>query len=348
MQRNDIRKSMRRFAQQVILIAIGIVLLINASNLLMTWISTDLLHISNAYINSEVQFLGTLLIALIIFIILFAVSYNRRKKSLIILTEGIEKVAKGDFSTRIPVSKRDGMNQVYQDFNSMIEELEQVQVLRKDFINSFSHEFKTPIASINGFSSLMLEKELPREEQKMYLKIIEEESERLSTMTKNTILLTKLSSSELISRKEYYDLGEQLRQCSILLSKEWISKGLEFGGEFPEIRFYGNKELMQHLWINLINNAIKYTPSGGEINVTLSGQGKMVKVQVEDTGTGMDEETVKHIFDAYFQGDAAHANPGLGLGLSIAHEIVRVNDGRIEVASTPGEGTTFTVYLPNP
>lgn len=347
MRKSEITRAMRKFAMKIVIIGISMVLLLNASYMLMTWISTDILHISNAYISSEVQFLGTLLIALIVFLILFTAVYRKRKRELILLTENIEKVAKGDFSTRIPYSKWDSMAHVYRDFNQMIAELEDVQVLRTDFINSFSHEFKTPIASINGFSSLMLEKELPREEQLSYLKIIEEESERLSKMTSNTILLTKLSSREIVSKTEFYDLGEQLRQCSILLSQQWMKKNQVFSGEFPEVKYHGNREMLQHLWINLISNAIKYTPAGGEISVELSRVDDMIVVKVADTGMGMDEQTVRHIYDAYFQGDVAHANPGLGLGLSIARQIVSLSEGRIEVESQPGEGSTFTVFLPD-
>lgn len=347
MAKSDIKKSMQKFAGRVVAVGIGMVLVINASYMLMTWISTDVLHISNAYINSEVQFLGTLLIALIILLILFSVIYRKRKRELILLTEGIGKVAKGDFSTRISYNKRDSMAHVYQDFNRMIAELESVQVLRSDFINSFSHEFKTPIASINGFSSLMLQKELSREEQVTYLKIIVEESERLSKMTSNTILLTKLSDREVVSKVETYDIGEQLRQCSILLSHQWMEKELVFNGEFPEVQYTGKRELLQHLWINLLSNAIKYTPRGGEISVDLTQKGDQIIARVADTGVGMDEKTVNHIYDAYFQGDVAHANPGLGLGLSIVKQIVNLCGGRIEVKSKLGEGSTFTVYLPN-
>lgn len=346
MQKSDIKAMMRRFAIRVVVISVSAVLLINASYMLMTWLSNDVLQISNAYLSSEVQFLGTLLIAACFLLAVFAVTYRKRKRELINLTESIEKVAKGDFSTRIAYNKRDSMSHVYRDLNRMIAELESVQVLRTDFINSFSHEFKTPIASINGFSALMREKELPREEQLTYLKIIEEESERLSKMTSNTILLTKLSSGAIASKVETYDLGEQLRQCSILLSQQWMGKEQTFNGEFPEIQYTGKREMLQHLWINLISNAIKYTPVGGEIDVELLKQGENIIVRVSDTGVGMDEATVKHIYDAYFQGDAAHKNPGLGLGLSIAKQIVNQCDGKIEVISKPGEGSTFTVTLP--
>lgn len=145
------------------------------------------------------------------------------------------------------------MTPIYED----CAELDSIQILRNDFINSYSHEFKTPIASINRFASLLLEKDISTSEQRQYLEIIVEESARLS----------KLFSQQIVTDTERYDLSEQIRQCSIILSKEWLDKKIEFSGEFQSVMYIGNRELMQHLWLNILGNAVKYTPTGGEISV---------------------------------------------------------------------------------
>lgn len=346
MARNDIVRSMRKYILQLVILVTSLVLIINALYMFMTWLITEIGTINDVYLRAEFQFLGTLVIVLFLLIVIFAIMYRRRKRELTTLSESIKKVANGDFTARIAYNEHDSMAHVYRDFNKMSTELESVQFLRKDFINSYSHEFKTPIASINGFASLMLEKELPREDQRTYLQIIQEESERLSNLTSNTILMSKLSSQKIISSKERYDLGEQLRQCAIILSQEWLKKQQTFSGEFPDIEYVGNRELMKHLWINLINNAIKYTPSGGEISVMLSLQDKYITVTVADTGRGMDEETLSHLFDPYYQGDRSHSGQGLGLGLSIAKKIVTLSGGEIQVRSKVDEGSEFTVTLP--
>ena len=346
MARNDIVRSMRKYIIQLVILVTSLVIIINALYMFMTWLITEIGAIDDVYLRAEFQFLSTLVVVLFLLTVIFAIMYRRRKRELTTLTESIKKVANGDFTARIAYDERDSMAHVYRDFNKMSTELESVQFLRKDFINSYSHEFKTPIASINGFASLMLEKELSQEDQRTYLQIIQEESERLSNLTSNTILMSKLSSQKIVSSKERYDLGEQLRQCAIILSREWLKKQQTFSGEFPNIEYVGNRELMKHLWINLMNNAIKYTPSGGEISVTLSYQDKYITVTVADTGRGMDEDTLSHLFDPYYQGDRSHSGQGLGLGLSIAKKIVTLSGGSIQVKSRVDEGSEFTVTLP--
>ncbi|MDO5538451.1 MAG: HAMP domain-containing sensor histidine kinase [Eubacteriales bacterium] len=348
MAKNDVVPSMRKYIIQLVILVTALAIVINALYMSMTWLATEIAKINDVYLRAEFQFLGTLVIVLLILIIIFAVIYRRRKRELTTLSESIRKVANGDFSAKITYNKSDSMAHVYRDFNKMSAELESVQVLRKDFINNYSHEFKTPIASINGFASLLLDKELPEEDQRTYLKIIQEESERLSNLTSNTILLSKLSSQKIVSDTECYDLGEQLRQCAIILSHEWLKKQQTFSGEFPHIDYVGNRELMKHLWINLISNAVKYTPPGGEISVRLSRQDSQIVVTVTDTGKGMDKKTLSHLFDPYYQGDRSHSNQGLGLGLSIAKQIIELCSGSIHVKSAVDEGSEFIVYLPSP
>ena len=324
----------------------AIIITANASFIFMTWFVTDVIHVTDTYAAAGYEALGTLVIFTAVLVPLNTVMYRRRLKEITTLSDAIRKVAGGDYIARIDCTKGGQMTPIYEDFNKMCAELASVQILRNDFINSYSHEFKTPIASINGFASLVLEKKLPEAEQRKYLEIIVEESARLSKLASNTILLSRLSSQQIVTDTERYDLSEQLRQCVIILSKSWLDKKIEFNGEFPTAMFIGNKELMQHLWLNILGNAVKYTPTGGDITAEVIPQNDSITVQITDTGEGMSQETLEHLFDPYYQGDASHSKQGLGLGLSIAKRIVELCKGSITAQSELGTGSRFTVVLP--
>lgn len=261
------------------------------------------------------------------------------------LVKGIEKVARGDFSVQLDSKKAGPLSDVFVNFNKMVTELQSVQTLRNDFINSFSHEFKTPITSINGFAALLLEENISEEDRRQYLQIIADESERLATLSNNSLLLSKLESQQLID-KQPYPLDEQIKRCAILLSNEWSKKRIEVTAELEQILYSGNYDLMQHVWINLLTNAIKFTPEHGEIALLLKKESGSIKFTISDTGKGMSEEETARIFVKYYQGDSSHATKGLGLGLSITRRIIDLCGGTIKVSSRIDEGSTFDIYLP--
>ena len=331
---------------QVFMPSVIIIVAALVSFFIMTWLVADVFGVEHTYAAAGYEILGTLIILIIIASPMIAALYRIRAKEVKTLSKAIKSVASGDYATRISTKKRKHITPIYASFNKMCAELESVQMLRNDFINSYSHEFKTPIASINGFASLLLEKDLPPEEQKKYLEIIIDESARLSKLATNTILLSKLSSQQIITDCETYNLSEQLRQCSIILSSKWLEKNITFSGEFSDVSYYGNKEMMQHLWLNLLDNAIKYTPNNGEITVNVSLKNNLITVDITDTGIGISDEIKQYLFDPYFQGDTSHAEQGLGLGLSIAKRIVELCGGSITATSKVDMGSTFTVIFP--
>lgn len=336
----------RRQLPQLLMQSLAIVLTAVGSFMLMTWLIRDLLDVNHIYASAGLELLGMLGFLTILLVPMITVLYRRRAREVVTLSEAIRKVAAGDYSTRITEHKRAQIKPIYDDFNKMCAELESVKMLRNDFLNSYSHEFKTPISSINGFASLVLEKDLPEEEQKKYLKIIVDESARLSNLATSTILLSKLTAQSIVTDIEEYDLGEQLRECSIILSGKWLQKNMEFDVSLDQVMYSGNKEMMQHMWINLLDNAVKYTPEGGKISVSVREENDYAIVKIIDTGEGMSKEIQKNLFDPYFQGDSSHSSQGLGLGLSIVKRIVELCKGTISVRSTMGEGSMFTVILP--
>ena len=339
-------KLARRQLPQLLMQSFAIVLTAVGSFMLMTWIIRDLLDVKHIYAAMGLELAGMLGFLTLVLVPMITVLYRRRAREVVTLSEAIRKVAAGDYSTRITEQKRAQIKPIYEDFNKMCAELESVKLLRNDFINSYSHEFKTPIASINGFASLVLEKDLPEDEQKEYLKIIVDESARLSNLATSSILLSKLTSQTIVTDIEEYDLGEQLRECSIILSGTWLKKNMNFDVSLESVMYRGNKEMMQHMWINLLDNAVKYTPEGGKITVLVREENGYAIVKIMDTGEGISKDIQKSLFDPYFQGDSSHSRQGLGLGLSIVKRIVELCKGTISVRSTLGEGSEFTVILP--
>lgn len=262
------------------------------------------------------------------------------------INNAIRSVADGDYTVKLDPEKLAPFSEVAADFNRMTDKLSSVETLRKDFTGNFSHEFKTPIVSINGFANLLLEENVTEEERKQYLQIIANESERLSELSKNTMLLSHLDTMTEIPNPKNYSLSDQIRQEIILLSKAWEEKNIQMNVDLEEAVFFGNRDIMAHVWINILNNAIKFTPDGGRIRVTLQKNGQAVQVTISDTGKGMTPEQAERIFERYYQADTSHSGNGLGLGLAITKRILELAGGTIGVKSSLGQGSTFTVTLP--
>lgn len=267
-----------------------------------------------------------------------------------ILTEATRKVAKGDFSVRVPEIEDDDENEVAEflrSFNKMAQELSSIEMFRNDFINNFSHEFKTPMVSIRGFAKQLQKGGLDEQQQKEYIGIIVSESERLINLSSNILLLTRYENQQIISDKAVYSLDEQIRQCILIFEKEWSAKGIEFDLDLDRTDFYGSREIMSDLWINIIGNAVKFSYDGGRIDIRCTHSGDNIRVTVRDHGCGMDKETLDHIFEKFYQGDKNHAARGNGLGLALVKRIAELCGGYITVSSEPGKGTEFSVNLRN-
>lgn len=295
--------------------------------------------------KTGLQVMLTLAACIGLFLLLTTASAGWMLRPITRLTQATQKVAKGDFSVEIPVERDDEIGMLTRNFNQMAKELGSIEYLQKDFISSVSHEFKTPIASIQGFATLLKDPSLSPEERAEYTDIILNESKRLSRLSANLLRLSKLESQQRPSESTRYRLDEQLRQTVLLLEPEWSKKNIQWQLEIEDMPFIGDEELLQQVWINLIDNAIKFSPPGGEIEIALYAS-DAIKVRVRDNGPGMDEVTLARIFDKFYQGDSSHSDQGNGLGLSLVKRILDLCGGQIRVKSIPGEGSTFTVELP--
>ena len=259
----------------------------------------------------------------------------------------MQKVARGDFSVRLkPFPGDDETLGLVASFNKMVRELGNIELLRNDFINNFSHEFKTPITSIRGYAILLQDPLLSEEEKQSYLEIIIRESHRLSQMSSNILYLNRIEKQGIANDYKIFNIGEQLRRCVSLLYERMEEKALVLDIDVEDVNFRGNEDILDHAWINLLDNAIKFTPPGGKIRVHLVEENRIVTVKIKDQGIGMSHEVQTHIFDKFYQSESSHAAEGYGLGLPIVKEAVHLHGGTVSVRSAPGEGSEFTVTLP--
>jgi Signal transduction histidine kinase len=314
-------------------------------------LGNDILSITvNAYSNvflSTVRTNGfTLLFAILLGMLLTSLTFKRMLGTFSMVIEAIQEVSKGNFDTKLPIKHAHGSGLSFvNSFNKMTTELSKMETLRNDFISNVSHEFKTPISSIQGFATLLSQSDLS-EEQMEYAKIIASESSRLANLSANILKLTKLQNQEIVTEKQLFALDEQLRQCLLILEKKWEDKNINLEIFLDEIKCYGNKELLEQVWINLIDNAIKYTNISGTIILSCTQDNDNIIVSIKDDGIGMNKNSQGRIFEKFYQGDKAHNSEGNGLGLSLVKRIVDLCNGTIEFESEENKGTTFVVSLP--
>lgn len=266
-----------------------------------------------------------------------------------ILLDGIQEVADGNLDVQIESKRPNEYSVIYENFNRMVTELKLTKEEMQQFTNEFSHEFKTPITSIHGFAEYLVKTgtEIETPERMQYLQVIADESMRLSELSQNILLLSKVEACQIITDKAEFDLSEQIKNCVILLLPQIEKKKIRMELELQDIQYYGNAELLEQVWINLLNNAIKFTPENGEITIEGKQDGKNIFIHVSDNGIGMDGETASHIFEKYYQGAVGRSKGGNGVGLSIVQRIVTLCGGWVEVVSSPGSGSTFKVCLPD-
>lgn len=265
------------------------------------------------------------------------------------LIDNMDRLADGDFKTRVEAGsvmrRYPPFVTVAESFNRMAQQLEQTEMLRNDFINNISHEFKTPIVSIAGFAKLLRRGNLGPEQQQEYLAIIEEESMRLSYMATNVLNLTKVENQTILTDISEYNLSEQLRSCILLLENKWSSKELDFSLRLEEHQIRGDEELLKQVWINLLDNAVKFSPVGGLIEVGITDTEQTVSVSVQNSGSYITPEQQKKIWNKFYQADESHATEGNGVGLAIVKRIVELHSGTVSVISERNS-TSFTVILP--
>jgi len=265
------------------------------------------------------------------------------------LRSAMDKIADGDYSVRLEdISSSKEIMEIYTGFNLMAHELSVTEILQTDFVSNVSHEFKTPITAIEGFSVLLQESENLDEDQLDCIDKILFNSRRLSSLLGSILLLNKLENQQVATKQSKYRLDEQIRQSVVALEPAWEQKNIELDVDLERAYYCGSEAMMRHVWDNLIANAIKFTPENSTVRILLRDEDAHLTVRVTDQGPGLSEETQKHMFDKFYQGDTSHKQDGNGLGLALVKRILSIEQAEIYAENLPEGGCCFTVKLSNP
>ena len=262
------------------------------------------------------------------------------------LGDAMRKVAGGDFTVRLDcTSKIRDVREVYGSFNTMVKELGNTETLQTDFVSNVSHEFKTPINAIEGYASLLQDSQLTDEQKNAYIDKIIFNTRRLSDLVGNILLLSKVNNQTISLKASTFRLDEQVRQSILALESKWEKKEIEFDIDLDEIEYTGYENLLSHVWLNLIDNAVKFSPQNGQIRIRLKQLAGSVTFSIWDNGLPIPEADIDRIFNKFYQGDNSHASEGNGLGLALVRKIVAAAHGTINVTSSEDAGTEFVVAL---
>ncbi len=271
------------------------------------------------------------------------------------IIEALERIAKGDFSVRVDPNidarspAQDMVGVLVNSVNQMALELNQMEIMRQEFISNVSHELQSPLTSIQGFARALHGEHLSQEQREHYLAVIEAESTRLSRITENLLKLASLEGEHVKFEPKPYRLDKQIRRLILACEPQWAGKAIDMDVSLGEVVITADEDLLSQVWVNLIHNSIKFTPHGGRICIALQQEGNGIEFKIEDTGIGISEGDQAHIFERFYKADKSRTRSdsgGSGLGLSIVHKIVAMHRGTISVASQLGAGASFTISLP--
>ena len=270
--------------------------------------------------------------------------YNRNHLQ---ITEALAQIAQGNFDVLLEPNPLSPHNDMAEAFNDMARNLGTLESMRQDFISNVSHEIQSPLTSIAGFAALLQKGDLPDDERQKYAAIIEAESKRLSSLSDNLLKLSTLDNDKTPLNKQEFRLDKQLEHIALTLEPQWSAKNLTLEADLDKLTAYGDEDLLSQAWMNLLHNAIKFTPEGGQISLSLTSDGKLVTVKISDNGVGIAPKDQMHIFERFYKADKARdrALGGNGLGLSLVKKIVELHGGKINIESEIGKGSAFIIQL---
>lgn len=351
---------MRRDKNDTLLRFIGGILIFSIAFGFCFWISYLLTNFIYQYTGTPSgpwAYIITGLLGLYIFSAIFRIyidihkkthNFTKRNQRMEATLDAMNRITKGDFSVVLNVDQNDPFAKINETINKMANELGTMENLRQDFIANVSHEIQSPLTSISGFAELLRSKDVSEEERLHYLEIIEAESKRLSKLSDNLLKLSSLDAAVTPLALTDFRLDRQLQNALLMLEPQWSEKNLDISLELAVVHMHGDEHLMTQVWINLIHNAVKFTPTGGRIQIILDLRDDMIECRIEDSGIGIAEENLPHIFERFYKVDKARERDlgGNGLGLSLVKKIIELHKGTIRVESNVGSGTVFIIHLP--
>lgn len=297
--------------------------------------------------NRSIMFFIIVIVSVLVGTVISHFAGRYPLSAIIAISSATQEVAKGNFSIILDENiEIKELRDMAHNFNRMAKELAGTEMLRTDFVENVSHEFKTPLSAIEGYATLLQKPGLPDEKRGEYTGKILYNTKRLSALTSNILLLSRLENQEIVSPKEWFCLDEQLREVILAQEDGWAEKQLDLEVDLDSVDYCGSKDLLAHVWQNILSNAIKFAPDHGTIHILLRQECGCLKVSIADNGDGMSEEVKRRVFEKFYQGDSSRSSQGNGLGLALAKRIVDLHRGEITVSSKENKGTTFIVSLP--
>ncbi|MBC2890162.1 HAMP domain-containing sensor histidine kinase [Gordonibacter massiliensis (ex Traore et al. 2017)] len=334
------------FAANLFLIVVVVLFVVTA----VAWMSVRAgLLKSDFWTNPLLLTVLAFVVSAIIAAIVLVMANNVVLRPLRSMVDALKELASGNFD--VAMERKDGVSVDEVDdfvdaFNATARELKSVEVLRHDFVDDFSHEFKTPISSINGFANLLLEEDVADDERREYAGIIAAESKRLASMAGDVLALRQAESLERLPHERQVDAGEQVRRAVVLVGEKWTDKQLDLACEIEDACCTGSPALLERVWANLLDNACKFSPAGGRVWVTLrKSEVRRIEFRVENGGPAIGPAALDRIFERFYQDDPSHAVQGCGLGLPLVKRVVELHGGTVFATSTPQGRTAFVVVL---
>ncbi len=290
---------------------------------------------------------GGLSILIAIFLVyLFSVKFTRPLKQ---INQVAKKIAGGEFNNRLVVSSKDEIGQLADSFNHMLDDLQELEEMRRGFIANVSHELRTPMTSIRGFVEGIIDGTIPPDRQLNYLLIVKDETIRLSRLVNDLLDLAKMEAGEVTLNIKQFDINELIRICVIKLETLITSKNIEIEANFAveNLLVSADKDSIERVIINLLHNAVKFSNENGRIILETVKNKEKVLISVKDTGIGISDDDIKRIWDRFYKTDKSRGKDktGTGLGLAIAKNIISEHNQEIWVESKMGIGTKFTFTL---
>lgn len=349
--KNKVKKKNYRNSSKVILIFSSMVFFVLAVTMLIVGVlmylifQRDTLNITSAEtVGSMVIFF--LVASIILGTVIAATTARIFLKNIDNIIEGMNDLASGNYEVRVPAVQSGMTKELIDTFNLLADELENTKTLRSDFVNDFAHEFKTPIVSLLGFAKLLKNPNLTDEERTEYLKIIEEEANRLSVMSTNSLNLTRVEKQTILTEKTQFNLSEQIRNCVLLLEKKWSEKNLELDLDLEEISVFANEEMLKQVFINLIDNAVKFSYENKELKLKLYKKEDKVVFSIRNYGLAISDADKEKIFTRFYRAENSMGIEGTGVGLAIVKKIVELHKGEI-LLHNESDFTEFEVAIPS-